>query len=95
MNINIADINCSTTPSSNDWVKLGMSKSDSELVSPIMCPKTVQKILTGDEILKVMRDCKEERVTDGIFIISANKFGEICYLHTYGSVKLDDDFVSE
>lgn len=38
---------------------------------------------------------KEERITDGLFIMSANKFGEICYLHTYGSVKLEESFVSE
>jgi len=38
---------------------------------------------------------KEEKCTDGVVIVSANKFGEICYLHTYGSVKLDQATVSE
>jgi exosome complex component RRP45 len=38
---------------------------------------------------------KEEKCLDGIVIISANKFGEICYLHTYGSIKVDDDTISE
>lgn len=38
---------------------------------------------------------KEEKCIDGVVIISANKFGEICYLHTYGSVKVDQETVSE
>lgn len=31
----------------------------------------------------------EEKCINGIVIISANKFGEICYLHTYNSIKVD------
>ncbi len=38
---------------------------------------------------------KEEKCIDGIVIISANKFLEICYLHTYGSVKVDRASISE
>jgi exosome complex RNA-binding protein Rrp42 (RNase PH superfamily) len=38
---------------------------------------------------------KEEQCIDGVIIISANKFNEICYLHTYGSVKVDQETVSE
>jgi exosome complex component RRP45 len=38
---------------------------------------------------------KEEKLIDGIVIISANKFGEICYLHTYGSVKVDRQLIQE
>ena len=38
---------------------------------------------------------KEEKCVDGIIIISANKFAEICYLHTYGAVKVDKNTVNE
>lgn len=38
---------------------------------------------------------KEEKCTDGLVIVSANKFGEICYLHTYGSVKVDTATINE
>ncbi len=38
---------------------------------------------------------KEEKCIDGVVIISANKFGEICYMHTYGAVKVDDDMIDE
>jgi exosome complex RNA-binding protein Rrp42 (RNase PH superfamily) len=38
---------------------------------------------------------KEERLADGIVIVSANKFNEICYLHTYGAVKVDNETISE
>lgn len=37
----------------------------------------------------------EEKCVDGTIIISANKFAEICYLHTYGSVKVDKNTVNE
>ena len=32
---------------------------------------------------------KEERICEGFVIISANKFNELCYIHTYSSVKVD------
>ena len=38
---------------------------------------------------------KEEKCVDGIIIISANKFAEICYLHTYGAIKVDKNSVNE
>jgi exosome complex RNA-binding protein Rrp42 (RNase PH superfamily) len=37
----------------------------------------------------------EEKCVDGFIIISANKFSEICYLHTYGSIKVDKNTVNE
>jgi exosome complex component RRP45 len=37
----------------------------------------------------------EEKCVDGIIIISANKFAEICYLHTYGAIKVDKGTVNE
>ena len=38
---------------------------------------------------------KEERVCEGFIIISANKFNELCYIHTYSSVKVDKEIVDE
>jgi exosome complex RNA-binding protein Rrp42 (RNase PH superfamily) len=38
---------------------------------------------------------KEEKCVDGIVIISANKFAEICYLHTYGGIKVDRGTINE
>ena len=38
---------------------------------------------------------KEEKCLEGFLIVSANKFGEICYLHTYGSVKIEREDVTE
>jgi hypothetical protein len=37
----------------------------------------------------------EEKCANGILIVTANKFNEICYLHTYGSVKVDTNNVSD
>jgi hypothetical protein len=37
----------------------------------------------------------EEKCSNGILIVTANKFNEICYLHTYGSVKVDTNQVTE
>jgi exosome complex RNA-binding protein Rrp42 (RNase PH superfamily) len=50
--------------------------------------------LFGDKYI-IDPDSKEERIADGIVIISANKFNEICYLHTYGSVRVDNTMISE
>ena len=38
---------------------------------------------------------QEEKCVDGIIILSANKFAEICYLHSYGSIKVDKNTVNE
>lgn len=38
---------------------------------------------------------KEEKTIEGILIVSANKFNEICYIHTYGEIKISKDTVSE
>ena len=38
---------------------------------------------------------KEEKCMDGFVIVSANKFGEICYMHTYGEVKIESDAIRE
>jgi hypothetical protein len=37
----------------------------------------------------------EEKCSSGILIVTANKFNEICYLHTYGSVQVDTGKVTE
>ena len=60
--LDISNINCSTPPSSNDWAKLGLSKNDTAAVSPSLCPKAVHRVLTGEEIQAVMKDCVEDRV---------------------------------
>jgi len=38
---------------------------------------------------------KEEKCLDGVVIISANKYDEICYIHTYNAVKLDRSIVDK
>ncbi len=38
---------------------------------------------------------KEEKCIDGIVVISANKFNEICYLHTYGSIKVERETINQ
>ena len=38
---------------------------------------------------------KEEKVCEGFIIISANKFNELCYIHTYAAVKVDKEIVDE
>ena len=64
LNIDISDVNCSTAPRSNDWVKLGLSSDEAAKVSPLMCPKAVHRVMTGEEIQAVMRDCVEGRVAE-------------------------------
>ena len=61
MQLDITNANCSTTPLTNDWEKLGMSKDEATAISALLCPKAVHMILTGGEIQKVMRDCVEEK----------------------------------
>jgi exosome complex RNA-binding protein Rrp42 (RNase PH superfamily) len=37
----------------------------------------------------------EEKICEGFIIISANKFNELCYIHTYSAVKVDREIVDE
>lgn len=38
---------------------------------------------------------KEEKVCEGFIIISANKYNELCYIHTYSSIKVEKEIVDE
>lgn len=38
---------------------------------------------------------KEEKCLDGIIIVSANKFNEICYMHSYYSVQIERETLDE
>jgi exosome complex RNA-binding protein Rrp42 (RNase PH superfamily) len=63
-------------------------------LSILHSPLAVTFALFGNKYI-LDPDMKEERLADGIVIISANKFNEICYLHTYGSVRVDNQTISE
>ena len=48
-------------------------------------------IMTGiyKEMIIVDPDLNEEKVIDGFMLVSANRFSEICYLHTYNAAKIN------
>jgi exosome complex RNA-binding protein Rrp42 (RNase PH superfamily) len=64
-------------------------------LSVLHVPFSVTYGIYEGNLVIVDPNLREERCIEGIVIVSANKFKEICYLHTYSSVKLDIDTVNE
>ncbi len=52
-------------------------------------------LFNGNKTFLVDPSLKEERVCEGFVIISANKFNELCYIHTFSAVKVDREIVDE
>lgn len=69
-------------------------REDMEFInlSVLHVPVSVTFGITGDQIL-VDPTIQEEKVLDGLVLVSANKFGELCYLHTYSHPMVDDKII--
>ena len=57
ISINLTEINCSVYPKCNDWDRLGLDHPSSSLLSPMISPKNVHRILTGPGMHEVCVGC--------------------------------------